>query len=223
MVGKRPSTFGSGAQADTDTRLAGVIKRLFTQGDKAKAREHFGEIVERHQRRASRVAYHYLRDAAEVDDAVQDAFVKAFVHLPSFREELPFEVWFTRIVINGCLDRLKARARRGRWMVGAGDQELELDQRYARPERSPEDLLLAGERRARLVAAVERLPARQRTVVTLSHFDGRSTREVSAITGLNESTVRVHLFRAVRTLRKDLRGERWLIEQRTRATEATRD
>ena len=175
------------------------------------------------ERRASRVAYHYLRDAAEVDDAVQDAFVKAFVHLPSFREELPFEVWFTRIVINGCLDRLKARARRGRWMVGAGAQELELDQHYTRPEPSPEDRLLARERRARLVAAVERLPARQRTVVTLSHFDGRSTREVSAIIGLNESTVRVHLFRAIRTLRKDLRGERWLVEQRRRATEATRE
>ena len=157
MVGKRPSTFGCGAQADTDTRLAGLIKRLFAQGDKAKAREHFGEIVERHQRRASRVAYHYLRDAAEVDDAVQDAFVKAFVHLPSFREELPFEVWFTRIVINGCLDRLKARARRGRWMVGAGALELELDEHYARPEPSPEDRLLTRERRARLVAAVERV------------------------------------------------------------------
>ena len=55
MVGKRPSTFGSGAQADTDTRLAGAIKRLFAQGDKAKAREHFGEIAERHQRRALRI------------------------------------------------------------------------------------------------------------------------------------------------------------------------
>ena len=195
---------------------------MFAQGDKAKAREHFGELVERHQRRASRVAYHYLRDAAEVDDAVQDAFVKAFVRLPSFREELPFEVWFTRIVINGCLDRLKARARRGRWMVGSGGQELELDEHDALREPSAEDRLLARERRARLVAAIERLPARQRTVVTLRHFDGRSTRDVSAITGLNESTVLVHLFRAIRTLGKHLRGERWLVEQRTRATEATR-
>ena len=135
MVGKRPSTFGSGAQADTDTRLAGVIKRLFAQGYKAKAREHFGEIVERHQRRASRVAYHYLRDAAEVDDAVQDAFVKAFVHLPSFREELPFEVWFTRIVINGCLDRLKARARRGRWMVGPAPRSWSLMSTMLDPNR----------------------------------------------------------------------------------------
>ena len=71
----------------------------------------------RHQRRASRIAFHYLRDAAEADEAVQDAFVKAYSHLSTFREELPFEVWFTRILINGCLDRIKARTRRERWLV----------------------------------------------------------------------------------------------------------
>ena len=64
-----------------------------------------------------RIAFHYLRDGAEADEAVQDAFVKAYSHLASFREELPFEVWFTRILINGCLDRIKARTRRERWLV----------------------------------------------------------------------------------------------------------
>ena len=66
---------------------------------------------------ASRIAFHYMRDAAEADEAVQDAFVKAYSHLASFREELPFDVWFTRILINGCLDRIKARTRRERWIV----------------------------------------------------------------------------------------------------------
>ena len=65
----------------------------------------------------SRIAFHYLRDAADADEAVQDAFVKAYMHFGSFREELPFEVWFTRILINGCLDRLKARRRRERWIA----------------------------------------------------------------------------------------------------------
>ena len=71
----------------------------------------------RHQRRASRIAFHYLRDAADADEAVQDAFVKAYMHIGTFREELPFEVWFTRILINGCLDRLKARRRREKWIA----------------------------------------------------------------------------------------------------------
>ena len=85
------------------------------------ARERFGGLVAAHQRRASRIAYQYLRDAAEADEAVQDAFVKVFSHIDSYREAWPFEVWFTRILINGCLDRRKARARRERWFVPAGE------------------------------------------------------------------------------------------------------
>ena len=61
--------------------------------------------------------------------------------------------------------------------------------------------MLSEERRQQLMAAVAELPERQRMVFMLSHFDGRSSREVSAMTGLNESTVRVHLFRAIRRLR----------------------
>ena len=66
---------------------------------------------------------------------------------------------------------------------------------------SPEDQVLAEERRRQLTAALAQLPERQRLVFMLSHFEGRSSREVSAMTGLNESTVRVHLFRAIRRLR----------------------
>jgi RNA polymerase sigma-70 factor (ECF subfamily) len=66
---------------------------------------------------------------------------------------------------------------------------------------SPEDQVLAGERREQLTAAISKLPERQRMVFILSHVEGRSSREVSSMTGLNESTVRVHLFRAVRRLR----------------------
>ena len=66
---------------------------------------------------------------------------------------------------------------------------------------SPEDALLQQERAQLLRAAIRELPNRQRTVVVLSHLDGRTTREVSEATGLSESTVRVHLFRGLRRLR----------------------
>src|SRR4051812_35263905 len=108
----------STAAREADASAASAIKGLQAQGQHADARQRYAELVARHQRRANRIAYHYLRDAAEADEAVQDAFVKAYAHLPSFREELPFDVWFTRILINGCLDRIKARTRRGGW-VGA--------------------------------------------------------------------------------------------------------
>jgi RNA polymerase sigma-70 factor (ECF subfamily) len=61
--------------------------------------------------------------------------------------------------------------------------------------------VLAEERRRQVATALAQLPERQRMVFVLSHFEGRTSREVSAMTGLNESTVRVHLFRAIRRLR----------------------
>ena len=159
-----------------------------------------------HQRRALRIAYQYLRDAAEADEAVQDGFVKVFSHITSYREAWPFEVWFTRILINGCLDRRKARARRDRWFVSSTDDDRRVASAAA-PGASPEARVLARERRARLAAAIDRLDGRQRTVFTLCHYGDFTPREIAAMTGLNESTVRVHLFRAARKLRGLLGGK----------------
>src|SRR6058998_1881889 len=100
-----------------DSRVAIEIRTLVEHGSMDEARERFADLVGIHQRRASRIAYQYLRDAAEADEAVQDGFVKVFSHITSYREAWPFEVWFTRILINGCLDRRKMRARRDRWFV----------------------------------------------------------------------------------------------------------
>src|SRR6266852_6925770 len=105
------------APLSEDSQLAIDIRDLVERGEMDEAGERFGELVALHQRRASRIAYQYLRDASEADEAVQDAFVKVFSHMTSYREAWPFEVWFTRILINGCLDRRKARTRRDRWFV----------------------------------------------------------------------------------------------------------
>jgi RNA polymerase sigma-70 factor (ECF subfamily) len=200
----------TGAQAagvsgrEADAAAASAVKAMQADGLLTEARERYAELVARHQRRAVRIAFHYMRDAAEADEAVQDAFVKAYSHLGSFREELPFEVWFTRILINGCLDRIKARTRRGRWFApmpdGPGGQQ-DFAERTAGKGPSPEDQLLAREQRIALTRALAKLPERQRSVFMLSHYEGCTSREVSAMTGLNESTVRVHLFRAIRKLR----------------------
>ena len=184
-----------------ETALAAEIKRLLAGGKQEEAAERFGAIIDRRQRRAARIAYHYLRDPAEVDEVVQDAFLKAFLHLPSFREDLFFELWFTRILVNACLDRLRAKTRRARWLVPNDAREHPATESAPSHEPSPEAMLLAKERRSRLEAAIDRLPARQRTAVILSHLEGGSAREVSVVMGLKETTVRVHLFRAVRKLR----------------------
>jgi RNA polymerase sigma-70 factor (ECF subfamily) len=195
---------------EADARVAIDVKALHAMGRVDAARDRYGELVTRYQRRAVRIAFHYLRDAADADEAVQDAFVKAYVHIGTFREELPFEVWFTRILINGCLDRLKARRRRERWMAPTplDPEGNERDPAEYLPSRgpSPEEHVLSEERGRQLTAALSQLPERQRMVFMLSQLEGRTSREVSAMTGLNESTVRVHLFRAIRRLRGLLGG-----------------
>src|SRR6185295_5839733 len=162
-----PAALAAAREADAST--ASAVKSLQAQGNHAEARERYAELVARHQRRAGRIAYHYLRDAAEADEAVQDAFVKAYHHLGSFREDLPFDVWFTRILINGCLDRIKARKRRERWIVTiaarptspSGDgttMERDVTERVASPGLSPEETLLGRERRREIATALARLP-----------------------------------------------------------------
>jgi len=208
---ERPARRPSPAPLSHDTRLAIDIRGCVERGELDEARRLFEGLVSAHQRRALRIAYQYLRDASEADDAVQDAFVKVFGHITSYREAWPFEVWFTRILVNGCLDRRKARARRERWLVPTDDATSAGERRphagaHVRDDANPESRLLAQERRARMTAAVDRLEGRQRTVFMLCHYGDCTPREVSAITGLNESTVRVHLFRAARKLRTLLGG-----------------
>lgn len=197
------------AAMSEDTRLAVDIRTLVAAGQMDEARDRFAGLVSTHQRRALRIAYQYLRDASEADEAVQDAFVKVFTHIASYREAWPFEVWFTRILINGCLDRRKARVRRDRWFVPSDDrpEDLAREPGGRSTEPDPESRLLARERRGTIAAAIDRLDGRQRTVFMLSHYGDCSPRDISAMTGINESTVRVHLFRAVRKLRGFLGGK----------------
>src|SRR6476659_6653727 len=113
------------APLSKDSHLAAEIKRLVASGERDAARERYGELVANQQRRAVRIAYQYLRDAHDADEAVQDAFVKVFTHITSYREDLPFEVWFTRILVNACLDIGKARARRLRWVMPISSQSYQ--------------------------------------------------------------------------------------------------
>lgn len=186
-----------------ESETAAAVKALMLAGDRDAAREKFSDLVAAQQRRAVRIAYHYLRDAEDADEAVQDAFVKVFTHITMYREDLPFEVWFTRILVNACLDMGKARARRLRWVMPMAAQAGEPGAPDpVAPQPGPEARLLSSERGRQIAAAVEQLPERQRAVFTMCHVAEQSTSDVSAALGVSEATVRVHLFRAVRRLRK---------------------
>jgi RNA polymerase sigma-70 factor (ECF subfamily) len=204
---RRASSSAAGAPAPVaplsrDSQLAAEIKSLVAGGERDAARERYGEIVAHQQRRAVRIAYQYLRDAHDADEAVQDAFVKVFTHITSYREDLPFEVWFTRILVNACLDLRKSRSRRLRWAVPMSSAADVTPPDPVTPEPTPEQRLVSKELAKEITAAVDSRPDRQRPVFTLCHLAEHTTTEVSQALGLSEATVRVHLFRAIRKLRR---------------------
>jgi RNA polymerase sigma-70 factor (ECF subfamily) len=197
-----------GAHPSPASVLAAEVKALVEKGDRDEARDRFGALVTLLQRRAVRIAFQYLRDAADADEAVQDAFVKVFTHIEQYRNDLPFDVWFTRILVNSSLDRLKARARQQRWISHSTDEDNGRPvENVAGTEVSSERRMLAKERWAQVTEAVAGLPDRQRLVFTLCHLDERTPAEISAATGMSQATVRVHLFRALRKLRGVLGGQ----------------
>ena len=199
------TTLGSSTPArirSKDSDIAAAVKALILAGDREAAREKFSDLVATQQRRAVRIAYHYLRDTYDADEAVQDAFVKVFTHITTYREDLPFEVWFTRILVNACLDIGKARARRLRWVMPMAAQSEQTAPDPVASQPGPEARLISNERARQIAAAIDQLPDRQRAVFTLCHVAEQTTSDVSAALGVSEATVRVHLFRAVRRLRK---------------------
>jgi RNA polymerase sigma-70 factor, ECF subfamily len=158
--------------------------------------EAFATLVERYDRAVYHLAYRTLHDVEEARDATQEAFFKAFRSLRTFKPGAKFSTWIFAIAYHGCCDRLSRRKR-------YSGEEL--------PERAdaapgPERQVIALDEAARLRAAIDALPEKYRTVVTLFHLQGRQYEEIASVLGLPMGTVKTHLFRAKEQLRRLLGG-----------------
>ncbi|HTD37228.1 MAG TPA: sigma-70 family RNA polymerase sigma factor [Candidatus Limnocylindrales bacterium] len=156
--------------------------------------EAFGELVTRYERAVYHLAVRTLHDRTEAEDATQEAFLKAYRALASFRPGAKFSTWIFTICYRGCCDRL---ARRKRF---SGD---ELPDR-ADPAAGPELLAERSDEAARLRAAIDALPEKYRAVITLYHLQGKQYEEIATVLNLPLGTVKTHLFRAKEQLRKVL-------------------
>ena len=197
----RPETFPSSDPPTGASAVARDVKRLMAAGDREGAGERFTALVDLQHRRALGIAYHYLQDADDAAEAVQDAFLKVFVHIAAYSESRPFEAWFIRILINGCLDRRKARGRRLKWTIPMAEASPARPLDPASSAPTPEQRMLTLAHAGDVGAALAKLPARQREVFVLRYLGDQTAGDVSATLGLSEATVRVHLFRAIRRLR----------------------
>jgi RNA polymerase sigma-70 factor (ECF subfamily) len=138
-----------------------------------------------------RVAYSVLRNAADAEDAVQEAFMRVLRHRESLDEVRDQRVWLIRIVWNIVLDR-KRRAK----TRPETDDVAELARVLPASGLSAEERAAAAQHHAHVLACVEQLPAKERQVLMLSAFEELTSVEIASVLGITESSVRSRLFRA---------------------------
>jgi RNA polymerase sigma factor (sigma-70 family) len=164
----------------------------------------FGELCERHVKKVFRVAHRITRNREDAEDAVQDCFLSAFVHLKGFDGRSRFATWLTRIAINAALAKLRKKR---------GIREVPMDEPNPSPELGvhseiqdaapdPEEAYRLRERKQIMNAAISGLRPRVRKVVELHQLQEHSARETAQILGISTAAVKARMFHARVTLHR---------------------
>src|SRR5262250_2460116 len=167
----------------------------------------FELLVAKYQRKLARLLSRFIRDPAEVEDVAQEAFIKAYRALPSFRGESAFYTWLYRIGINTAKNYLVAMGRRAPTTTEFDSDEAESfeDGDQLRDINTPENVLASKEIAATVQAAMEDLPEDLRTAIELREIEGLSYEEIANIMNCPIGTVRSRIFRAREAIAAKLR------------------
>jgi RNA polymerase sigma-70 factor, ECF subfamily len=183
---------------DSDLKLVERVQR----GERAA----FDLLVLRYQHKVLKLIMRYVHDASEAEDISQEAFVKAYRALGSFRGDSAFYTWLYRIAINTAKNALVANKRRPmEYDLDLQDPEQYDMQARLKESATPEALLLTDEIRDTVNAAIEDLPDDLRTAIVLREIDGLSYEEIAATMECPVGTVRSRIFRAREAIDKRLR------------------
>jgi RNA polymerase sigma-70 factor (ECF subfamily) len=178
---------------------AEVVRRVCA-GDKAL----FEVLMRRHNQRVYRVVRAVLKDEAEVEDVMQQAYINAFTHLHQFEERAEFSTWLTRIALNEAFARRqKMRTAESRATPVDARRGALMDE-IRSPQPDPERQAYAQELRCVLEDAVDGLPESYRTVFMLRDVEGLSTSETGTGLGLGEEAVKTRLHRARAMIRRSV-------------------
>jgi len=160
--------------------------------------EAFGLLVSKYQRKLLRLVMRFVRDPAEAEDVTQEAFIKAYRALPSFRGESAFYTWLYRIGVNTAKNWLVANARRMPTVSDITDEDGDGidDSGLLRDDQTPDRILLSKQIGATVDAAMDALPEDLRTAITLREIDGLSYEEIALVMDCPIGTVRSRIFRA---------------------------
>lgn len=184
---------------EIDQQLVERVQR----GDK----QAFGLLVSKYQRKLARLLSRMIRDQAEVEDVTQEAFIKAYRALPSFRGDSAFYTWLYRIGINTAKNYLVSKGRRA---PTSTEIELEDAEQYSegdllRDADTPERLLHTRQIGETVEAAMADLPEDLRTAITLREIEGLSYEEIANVMDCPIGTVRSRIFRAREAIAERLR------------------
>ncbi|VVD81115.1 MULTISPECIES: RNA polymerase sigma factor RpoE [Pandoraea] len=190
-----------------------LVERV-QKGDKAA----FELLVAKYHRKIIRLVSRLVRDAAEVEDVTQEAFIKAYRALPQFRGESAFYTWLYRIAVNTAKNHLATQGRRAPTSTEANAEEAETfaEADQLRDINTPESMLMSKQIAQTVNAAMEALPDELRTAITLREIEGLSYEEIAEAMGCPIGTVRSRIFRAREAIASRLRplldtpdGKRW--------------
>ena len=183
--------------------------RAAQRGDRAA----FEELVRHYDQAVLRLALHLTGSEPEAQDVYQDAFLKAYRNIGSFRFECSFYTWIYRIVTNLCLDYLRKKQVRKEDQPVITDSEGQtfdlLEQvADARSGANPERDLLRRELGGQISRALEKLTPRERMVFEMKHYHGLKLRTIGEMLNTTEETAKNTLFRATQKLRGSLAAAR---------------
>ena len=167
----------------------------------------FDQLVSKYQRKLGRLLSRFVRDSAEVEDVSQEAFIKAYRALPSFRGDSAFYTWLYRIWINTAKNYLVSQGRRAPTTTEFDTDEAETfdDATQLRDINTPESLLLTKQIGETINCAMDSLPEELRTAIVLREIDGMSYEEIAGIMDCPIGTVRSRIFRAREAVAAKLR------------------
>lgn len=165
----------------------------------------FEELVSTHSPRVISLAWRMTGNRDDAEDIAQEAFLRLHRHIKTFRGDSSVATWLHRTVTRLAIDHLRRRKLKDRiFFFRRGNDEPDPLDSAPSDTPSPGQGLLDGEIRQRLETALQKLSARQRIVFTLRHYEEMPLREISELLNLEEGTVKSHLHRAVRILRREM-------------------
>jgi RNA polymerase sigma-70 factor (ECF subfamily) len=171
-----------------------ILVERVQAGDK----QAFGLLVTKYQRKLARLVSRMVRDPAEVEDIVQDSFIRAYKALPNFRNDSAFYTWLYRIGVNTAKNWLVTHGRRAQLTstTDGEDAENHDEPELLRNNETPERLLMTKQVGETVNAVVEALPEDLRTALTLREIEGLSYEEIADVMDCPIGTVRSRIFRA---------------------------